>query len=460
MADQTLDPRLEMLLRDVLAAEVASLPLTVRPDRILERAEARRRARARSRLRLLVFGDPTSGVRQLSVAMGAIAVLAVAGALAIATLRLDRTPVGAPLPATVAAWSRVIIDVGAQAGVESLVATPRGLLARGGGGDEPSWLAFSVDGRTWTAVRADRIPNVDNPAFDVTGAALAGDDRRFLMVGREAWSSEDGITWIRVASPSDDPELGQGAVIAVASGGPGFVAVGFDNKAWFSTDGSDWTLAEVPTPPGEPSALERPLDRTQSQGTVEMEGIAVSGRTLLAWGKSIWVHDDGSATFVPVLWTSTDGLSWTDQTPSDPAWDYPNVTGGPNGFLMAGELGPIWLSTDGASWERVAGGQYETSGAAHATFSHPIAAGPGGYVAAGGLVDDQDDVCQLFACPSEEAVIWTSPDGRSWTRLPSDELFGGDSSEQRAGAGLVAAWGDRFVVGGSYGDRPAIWISK
>ncbi|HEX6868537.1 MAG TPA: hypothetical protein VF119_07010, partial [Candidatus Limnocylindrales bacterium] len=372
----------------------------------------------------------------------------------------DRPPAGAPLPSTAAAWSRAIIDIGARGGVESLVATPRGLLARGGGGDEPTWLAFSVDGRTWTAVPADRIPNVDDPAFDVVGAALAGNEQRLLMVGREAWSSGDGITWSRVASPSDDPELGQGAVLAGAAGGPGFVAVGSDNKAWYSADGSDWALAEVPPRPGEPAVLERPLDRTQTQGSVEMSGIAASGRSLLAWGKSTWVHDDGSATFVPVVWTSTDGLSWTNQEPPDPAWDYPLVTGGPNGFLMHGEGGPIWLSADGSAWERVAGDQFATSGAADEVYSHPIASGRNGYVAAGSPMPGPDDPCRSFACPPEEAVIWVSEDGRSWTRMPSDERFGGAGSDVHAGAVLVAVWGDRFVIGGTYADRPAVWISE
>ena len=57
--------------------------------------------------------------------------------------------------------------------------------------------------------------------------------------------------------------------------------------------------------------------------------------------------------------------------------------------------------------------EYELSGAVVETFSHPIAAGRTGYVAAGGLHNPLDSTCEFFACPSEEAVIWTSPDGRS-----------------------------------------------
>ncbi len=52
MAEQTNDPRFESLLRGALAAEVASLPLTIGPERILDHAGARRGGRARSRLGL------------------------------------------------------------------------------------------------------------------------------------------------------------------------------------------------------------------------------------------------------------------------------------------------------------------------------------------------------------------------------------------------------------------------
>ena len=88
---------------------------------------------------------------------------------------------------------------------------------------------------------------------------------------------------------------------------PEFVAVGARNMAWYSTDGSDWFAGQSSAAPRRTIRFSRALWIEVVQD-VEMEGIAVSGRNLAPRGKSIWVHEDGSATFVPVFWTSTDGL--------------------------------------------------------------------------------------------------------------------------------------------------------
>ena len=72
------------------------------------------------------------------------------------------------------------------------------------------------------------------------------------------FASDDGLGWRWITGPAEDPDLRSGTPLAAAAAGPGVVAVGADNKAWYSTDGTDWTLAEAPLPPGEPSRLERP----------------------------------------------------------------------------------------------------------------------------------------------------------------------------------------------------------
>ena len=60
-------------------------------------------------------------------------------------------------------------------------------------------------------------------------------------------------------------------------GGPGLVAVD-DDKAWYSVDGSDWSLAAVPGLPAE--ILERPEDDRY----VGMTGVTAAGQNLVAWG--------------------------------------------------------------------------------------------------------------------------------------------------------------------------------
>lgn len=361
------------------------------------------------------------------------------------------------LPTTPDAWQRVVIDASNEGRVEAVAAGTRGLLAAVGEGDD-SRLYFSADGRNWTRVPADQYGPVG-----LNGAALVATDQAFLLVGNEVLASEDGLSWQRIAGPDEDPDLRVGTRIAAAAGGPGLVAVGSNNMAWYSTDGSDWTLADVPPPPGQPSQLERPLDASQTQGAVEMLGVTAAGRHLIAWGVSTWIHDDNSATFIPVLWASNDGVSWT-KVPPPQSTRYVTVVGGTNGFLVEDSVDlwlseNVWRSEDGRSWEHVAENAFGSSrwpglrndqGLRVEMHLGSIAAGDAGYIAVG-----TDGVC-LLNCPSAEAVIWASPDGRSWSRLPDDDLFRAPTGAE---AHVAAAWDSEFIVGGRYAGGPAIWIS-
>jgi len=402
---------------------------------------------------------PRQGVPRaagLFAVLSLMVTLLVAGVVYIGSQRNqpERPPA---LPTTPGAWRRVVIDSGAEGGVFAVAAGPRGLLAAVGEGDE-SRLYFSADGRDWTRVPADQHGPVGH-----NGAALVATDQRFLLVGNDVLASEDGLSWQRIADSAMDPDLRAGTPIAAAVAGPGVVAVGSDNKAWYSTDGTDWTLADVPPAPSEPSQLERPLDRVQTQGAVEMLGVAVSGRNLIAWGVSSWIHDDNSGTFVPVLWASNDGLSWAS-VPVPQSTRYATVAGGPNGFVVEDSSdvwlsADVWFSADGRSWEHVAEDAFGPSrwpalhnddGWRVEMHLRSIAAGAAGYIAVGA-----DGVCMLD-CPSAETVIWTSPDGRSWSRLPVDDRFGAPTGAE---ANVAAAWGSDFIVGGESDNRPAVWIS-
>ena len=185
-----------------------------------------------------------------------------------------------------------MIDAGSDAQVVSSVAvSPRGLLAVVSADDGPAQLFASTDGDDWTLVPADQHPPLRACGLDCyfgvdgggsTGGTIAGTDRGFLIVGSEIWRSDDGFDWQRLAGAAEDPDLAAGRMLAAVAGGPGLVAVGSDNKAWFSTDGSDWALAEVPTPPL-PQFYEQ---GGYSEPTVEMRGLTVAGDTLFAWGST------------------------------------------------------------------------------------------------------------------------------------------------------------------------------
>ena len=241
---------------------------------------------------------PRQGVPRVAVLLALVSLLvaSLVGGLVYVGSQSPEPRLG--LPATPEAWERVVIDPDGEGAILAVAAGPRGLLAAVGEGAE-SRLYASTDGRDWTRVAADQ-----HGPGRYSGAALVATDDGFLLVGNEVRASDDGVTWRRVASSADDPDLGVGTPIAAAVGGPGLVAVGSDNKAWYSTDGTDWSLADVPPPLDKPSRLTRPLDPDLAQGTTEMLGVAVFGRDLIAWGTSNWVHDDGSSTFMPVLWAS------------------------------------------------------------------------------------------------------------------------------------------------------------
>ena len=425
------------------------------PPRVLEEAAQRTRmSRQQMRWRRLLRSLDLS---RSVLAIGGTAAIVVAAVVALNT-RVGQPEVGA-LPTTPDSWSRVSIDSPwATAQVDVLVGGPRGLLAfLGQTGGHAMQLSVSTDGRTWTLVPNDQFPSPDttlSPEVRPVPAVVTGQEFLFVANGNDVWASEDGFTWHRRADRAEDVDLRAGTILAVAAGGPGIVAVGSDNKAWYSEDGSDWTLAEVPSPPTESFAA-------QGFGTptVDMQGVAMAGDTLVAWGNAIATAARDATLVEPVLWTSHDGRSWTKvRDVSGIGW-LRDVAPGPNGYVAIGganlgDTGRIWFSTDGRAWQPA--DNFEESAG---PIDLSIAGTSSGYVAAGG-----EGVCDVEPCPNAVAAIWTSPDGRSWSRVPGDDLFAVPDS--RGGANHSGAWAmsavtrdDRFVVAGAYDTSPAVWIS-
>ncbi len=382
--------------------------------------------------------------------------LATMGAVGVGSLLMRPNLPVVPLPTTPDAWWRVLVETPQGTGsVASLAASPHGLLAvvQGGdrpeGGDGPTRLVVSTDGRNWTLVPEGQHPELSTTR-DFGLPSVVGTDRGFLLMQlQEVWMSEDGNDWRRLVSPATDPDLSQSSMRAATAGGPGLVAVGGD-KAWYSVDGSDWSAAVVPALP------EEVLARPEAQRYVEMFGVTAAGNDLVAWGLAeVPLADNSDETIVvPLLWASSDGRTWVSVV--DSLMDRVTaVASGPAGFIAAGEAGPddaVWFSADGRVWERVAGDAFSSrsvndDGEPVKLMLKSAAATSAGYVVVGG-----DGLC-LSPCPDQETAIWASVDGRSWSRVPSDDLFSG------GWANSAVAWGSRFVAGGVHTDEPAIWIS-
>jgi hypothetical protein len=448
--DEVFDETISTWLQESAPAEI--------PARVLEVAAQRTRT-SRQQIRwggLLRSADATRSI----LVLGATAAIVVAAVLALSP-RIGEPEVG-KLPTTRDVWSREPIDSQwPTAQVDGLVAGPSGLLAvLGETGSHAMQLSVSTDGRTWTLVPNDQFPS-DEVLIPPSGSrhlpvVVTRNGFIFVAEGNDVWASEDGYTWQRRADKAQDQDLRAGSILAIAAGGPGLVAVGSDNKAWHSEDGSDWTPAEVPPPPTESFAA-----KGNAAPLVYMQGVTTAGDTLVAWGNAIANAARDATVVEPVVWTSTDGRSWANVLDVAGIGWLQEVAAGPNGFVAIGgadldDAGGLWFSADGRTWQP-ADGIHDDNGT---TTVLSIAATRSGYVAAG-----SEGTCDVEPCPDAVAVLWTSPDGRSWSRLQNADLF--EVADSQAGPNHSGAWAtsavtrdDHFVVGGAYDASPTVWISS
>ena len=319
------------------------------------------------------------------------------------------------------------------------------LLASCGGGDSvfgpgPTPAATPTSDGSSSATTAGpasttEAPTTTNAATTSTTAAIAS----------WAWSrpAADGS----VFGGPEDQYAG-----AVAAGGPGLVAVGsdfaggdFDAAVWTSADGMTWSRV-----PHDEAMLGGPGD----QG---MDGVVAGVAGLVAFGLEDAAGDDDVA-----VWTSPDGMTWS-RVPHDEA-----LFGGPDdqearalaavdpGFVMVGvdySTGDgdtaVWTSPDGFAWSRVPTG--EALGGPGDQLANAVTLSPAGLVAVG----------SEWITEEADGVVWTSADGSSWSRVPDAAgVFGGPGSQNLRA--VVAAGGKLIAVGGDSagGDVDfAVWTS-
>ena len=204
-------------------------------------------------------------------------------------------------------------------------------------------------------------------------------------------------------------------------------------------------------------------------GDQSMYDIAIGGPGLVAVGS-----DGSGGDWDAAVWYSTDGRVWT-RVPHDelvfggPGDQYPMAVaaGGP-GFVAVGEestadgmagISAVWTSEDGITWSRVPHDEAAFGGEEQVNvFMKDVTAFGSGLVAVGMEWRESDfDV---------DAVVWTSPDGITWERVPHDEaVFGGPQDQIMwavvpAGPGLVAVGQAGEGVGAGGPDQPAaVWTS-
>lgn len=234
--------------------------------------------------------------------------------------------------------------LGSEKFVMVSTASPDGLhwtsgKALGAGEDTGSWVFMSavVEGP------AGLLAVGRNPAGTCGGPATVG----------AMWTSPDGLTWTRVQPPSD---FAAASVYTVDAGSAGYIATGtlkdgVTPAVWVSADGRSWRRTTLPKP---------------ASGSILVDGAtAFAGGYVISGAQRLDIGC-GMSEFVPSLWWSSDGKSWTSGNlsgamPAGDAWVTVNRIS--DHALMAIAQGwdatglvssqQIWFTGDGQTWKLV-----------------------------------------------------------------------------------------------------------
>lgn len=130
-----------------------------------------------------------------------------------------------------------------------------------------------------------------------------------------------------------------------------------------------------------------------------------------------------------VVWTSVDGIHWTQEPASLSLANavMTGVTRGGPGYVAVGQSlpmptsGAVWTSADGQSWSKVADAPvFHAPPGTDQTFGavvHAVRVGKDGILVAVGQVGTQGDI--------GSALAWWSTDGRTWTAGTGDRFLYG-----------------------------------
>lgn len=281
------------------------------------------------------------------------------------------------------------------------------LFAAGQAGLQPAvWV--SDDGLKWTAVSDPDIAVpvgkirdlvVGGPGLVAVGEAFTGES----WAPRPAvWASADGRHWARV--PHDLEVFGSaegGSIAAVAAGSRGLIAVGGEfftpgTTVWRSVDGLEW----VRLPPN--PDLGAVNDLTVFNGGYVAVGEEYEGNARVA---AAWLSNDGSE-WTPATVRMDYGTGTFQAMRGVTAWNGSLIAVGFDADFGWG-IPAVWMSEDGSEWVRV------RDEGLRASVPNPaqsqmwaVSAAQDEVIAVGWFFDDDSD----------NAAVWRSSDGMSWSR--------------------------------------------
>jgi hypothetical protein len=274
--------------------------------------------------------------------------------------------------------------VSQRPGADSLLGVahgPAGWIAVGAAdsqGSQQPVVLTSADGATWQAVNSTAFTA---PGISVMGVTASRSG--YVVVGKQVsngrtfaamWWSGDLRNWTGGSNGGLDGRLKSSAVYAVGATATGFVAAGTHggcHTIWTSADGKNWSVYDVPRPPGATDAL--------------LRQVAVNGTRVVTAGYVVDKAGDA-----PVVVVSADGgKTWRQILLSAPggAGAVAALTAAGNGFVAAGVAGPAgaqhavtWSSPDGITWSAatpVSAGQITALSAVGSTVSGAAQRGAG-----------------------------------------------------------------------------------
>ncbi len=176
-------------------------------------------------------------------------------------------------------------------------------------GSSDNYVYRSSDGVTWSSAAT-------NLSGDVRGLSYDGNQYLAVTVYGDVYTSLDSISWTKRQDLSNS--------YSCAYGNGRFVVVGYGGSVANSSDGVNWSIANLPS-------------------SANLYGVTYGGNGFTAVGTG------------GTIYTSTDGVSWSPQV-SGTTVTLNDVAYGLGVYLAVGESGNIGISTNGVNWSFAAHG--------------------------------------------------------------------------------------------------------
>ena len=330
---------------------------------------------------------------------------------------------------------------------------PLGMIDTGGVMNDV-WT--SADGITWTQVTANAqfAPRYEHVSFVANGRlwVLGGHTAVNGIAGSpsgDAWSSTDGLNWtlehVNTLATSYFMQVVQETNKATAISG---VQAAFANNVFQTTDGANWS--ELTT--------YAPFSPRLTSGTEFNGQMWVVGGNSSAASASKAVRNDA--------WHSADGINWSQATPSGPifsprdghavvafnnklwvigGWDDVASAGGTGGTST--RVNDVWSSPDGVSWTQQipAGGVIFSPRTALAAVVYN-----------GKLWVIGGDIASGTPNDTYANDVWSTMDGTTWVNATANAAF-----SARGGHSLAVFNNALWLIGGDSGGSGSadVWTS-